>query len=491
MSANGISHLQYKADRQEAKLALAAADRAASGRRSNLDISQLPTVYADGDNDTSHVVDNPNVGGLVIGRPWISGPPVPTYNVVPRNSSVNEGGNITVDIYTTNVETGTLLYFTVSGVTNLDISSGVLPSGDTTVVSGESAVSFNIAEDLTTEGTETLVFEVRTGSTSGPIVATANITINDTSTTPDYLIMNLDGTNPGGISLTAYSNGTGQDGNGYYIELNRNYAPYLVLLDGDFTGWSVSGGENNISNVPITSMVPSNFQNIAPLGAIYIAVNPGNNSQPFTLIPPVLTWNDQTSHSNNGTLVNGPTYNTSFGGYFAFDGSNDYISLPSNFIDWVNTPLTVSIWFRTSTSGIILSQNDNASPLAGSGYCPAIYINSLNNIGISVFYHNSGNPPGIAGLADGNWHNMTITYSSGTQTVYVDGVLRLVTPGLSQTGYASNYYYYLGAGQNSGWALAGSQYFTGDIASFKVWTNAMSDGEATAEFDNTKSRFTL
>lgn len=70
MSANGISHLQYKADRQAAKLALAAEERASTGRRSTLDITELPTVYAPDDNDTTHVIDNPNVGGLVVGRPW-------------------------------------------------------------------------------------------------------------------------------------------------------------------------------------------------------------------------------------------------------------------------------------------------------------------------------------------------------------------------------------------------------------------------------------
>lgn len=70
MSKNGISRLQYKADRQAAKLALAAENRSATGRRSTLDITELPTVYAPNDNDTSHVVDNPNEGGLVVGRPW-------------------------------------------------------------------------------------------------------------------------------------------------------------------------------------------------------------------------------------------------------------------------------------------------------------------------------------------------------------------------------------------------------------------------------------
>jgi beta-mannanase len=71
MSANGISHLQYKKDRQAAKLEQAKADRIAANKtRTNYDITQLPMQYATNDNDTSHSVDNPNVGGLVVGRPW-------------------------------------------------------------------------------------------------------------------------------------------------------------------------------------------------------------------------------------------------------------------------------------------------------------------------------------------------------------------------------------------------------------------------------------
>jgi hypothetical protein len=77
MSANGISQLEFKRQRQAAKLALAADKRAAEGRRSTLDITQLPTVYAEADNDTNSVVNNPNVGGLVEGRPWIDTPPAP------------------------------------------------------------------------------------------------------------------------------------------------------------------------------------------------------------------------------------------------------------------------------------------------------------------------------------------------------------------------------------------------------------------------------
>ena len=70
MSANGISRLEFKRDRQLAKLALAADNRTASGRRATLDLTQLPTVYAENNNDTNAVVDNPNASGLITGRPW-------------------------------------------------------------------------------------------------------------------------------------------------------------------------------------------------------------------------------------------------------------------------------------------------------------------------------------------------------------------------------------------------------------------------------------
>jgi hypothetical protein len=77
MSANGISTLSTKRARQDAKLALAGNDRAARnliepGRYADTsaDATQLPTRYATGDNDTNHVVDNANVGGLRKGRPW-------------------------------------------------------------------------------------------------------------------------------------------------------------------------------------------------------------------------------------------------------------------------------------------------------------------------------------------------------------------------------------------------------------------------------------
>jgi hypothetical protein len=68
MSANGISTLLTKELKQKAKLDLAATNRAAdSNPRATYDITQLPTQY-----NGNVILDNPNTGGLVVGRPWIA-----------------------------------------------------------------------------------------------------------------------------------------------------------------------------------------------------------------------------------------------------------------------------------------------------------------------------------------------------------------------------------------------------------------------------------
>ncbi len=67
MALNGISTLPTKELRQKAKLDLAATNRAADGNpRATYDLTTLPTQY-----NGNVLIDNPNAGGLVAGRPWI------------------------------------------------------------------------------------------------------------------------------------------------------------------------------------------------------------------------------------------------------------------------------------------------------------------------------------------------------------------------------------------------------------------------------------
>ena len=68
MSINGISTLANKELKQIAKLDLAESDRNRVGNpRSAYDIDRLPTKY-----DVNDLIDNPNAGGLLQGRPWVS-----------------------------------------------------------------------------------------------------------------------------------------------------------------------------------------------------------------------------------------------------------------------------------------------------------------------------------------------------------------------------------------------------------------------------------
>ena len=62
---NKIARLATRELRQEAKLALATLDRTASSKTHTLTINDLPTKYSG-----NTIVDNPNTGGLVQGRPW-------------------------------------------------------------------------------------------------------------------------------------------------------------------------------------------------------------------------------------------------------------------------------------------------------------------------------------------------------------------------------------------------------------------------------------
>lgn len=66
MALNGISTLPSKEAKQIAKLNLASSDRANVGNpQSTYTITQLPTRYSG-----NVIVDNPNPGGLIEGRPW-------------------------------------------------------------------------------------------------------------------------------------------------------------------------------------------------------------------------------------------------------------------------------------------------------------------------------------------------------------------------------------------------------------------------------------
>lgn len=101
-------------------------------------------------------------------------PPNPTYAVVVNPQTTNEGSSVTFTLTTTNVSNGTLVPYTISGtgINSIDIS-GAATSGNFTVSNNTAQLTFTIAADNATEGTEYLTLTVGGAATT--------VTINDTS----------------------------------------------------------------------------------------------------------------------------------------------------------------------------------------------------------------------------------------------------------------------------------------------------------------------
>ena len=148
-----------------------------------------------------------------------------TYSINPSASSVNEGGTINYTVATINVADGEILFWTNNGTsTGADFVDGV-NSGSVTINSNAGVITRILVDDLLDEGTETISIQLRTGSLTGSVVATAStVTINDTSTIPPGTIYNV---------TVASGNNIYGTGNKYYIGGFSGASPTVNLVEGE------------------------------------------------------------------------------------------------------------------------------------------------------------------------------------------------------------------------------------------------------------------
>ncbi|NBP04492.1 MAG: hypothetical protein EBU90_31300, partial [Proteobacteria bacterium] len=141
---------------------------------------------------------------------------ISAYTIAPDKNSVDEGGVVTYTITTTNVSDNTILYWTNSGTTlPTDFTDG-LNQGTVVVNSGTGTITRTLTNDKLTEGSETIVLNLRTVGPTGTVVATSTpVTVNDTSkSAPTYKIVPNKLTVPEGetvtytITTTDVANGT-------------------------------------------------------------------------------------------------------------------------------------------------------------------------------------------------------------------------------------------------------------------------------------------
>lgn len=100
----------------------------------------------------------------------------PSYTLSTSASTVNEGQNFTITLATVNVDAGTSVDYTITGVDTGDIGNASLTGSFVTGTTD--SVQFSVTADQTTEGSETFRMALDNGED------TIDVAINDTSTTP-------------------------------------------------------------------------------------------------------------------------------------------------------------------------------------------------------------------------------------------------------------------------------------------------------------------
>jgi hypothetical protein len=199
-------------------------------------------------------------------------------------------------------------------------------------------------------------------------------------------------------------------------------------------------------------------------------------------------WTDLSGNGNNGTLTNGPTYNSSNGGSLVFDGSNDYVNL--GYIFQYQDNFTVEC----------VAKVNSASPSAGvCGSITPIIMN--NDWGWNILMDTLGKPRWeIYDLGQngafvessignfGEWIHC-VGYKSGTTVgFYVNGISQ------GTDNLILNSVYYAGPPFSIGGNYTcGSQpyYMNGRVSIARVYNRALSASEIQQNFNATKSRFGL
>ena len=103
----------------------------------------------------------------------------PTYSILTTSVEVNEGGTVTYNVITTDVDDQEVLYYSTSSDTDF-----VTPTGSVTIVGNKASFTLTVKNDLTTEGPETFSVYLKLSATGLPVATSNIVTIKDTSRTP-------------------------------------------------------------------------------------------------------------------------------------------------------------------------------------------------------------------------------------------------------------------------------------------------------------------
>ena len=205
----------------------------------------------------------------------------PTVNVAESATSVNEGGSVTFTISGSNIPDGNYYYtiYEEEGTivsSDFNTSAGFDPvnlEGLFSVNNNSGSITINISEDITSEGPDKFKIQIRTGSTSGTVIAESNaITINDTSRSPGSTAngltfgpvqVNRDDSNPGYESdwFAICDIDTLPEGSSIALFIDTSGSMTMATVQASYNKFVAKLNEKNIT---ITTVTNSNEDWITP-----------------------------------------------------------------------------------------------------------------------------------------------------------------------------------------------------------------------------------
>lgn len=219
------------------------------------------------------------------------------------------------------------------------------------------------------------------------------------------------------------------------------------------------------------------FEQIVTSGLVLCLNAADKNSYPGT----GTTWTDLSGNSNNGTLTNGPTFNSGNGGSIVFDGVDDYGALPNTstlsagtgdftFNIWLYptsySSLYAPIFVTATTNGIWIGKNENNFVLRAFGVADRLQYSTLPTIN--------------------TWTNVTITRIGTTATLYYNAV-PMTTATTNQNFVQSTTY--IGNDVGPG---AFPSYYTGRISNINFYKGVgLTSTQVLQNYNATKTRFGL
>jgi len=129
------------------------------------------------------------------------------------------------------------------------------------------------------------------------------------------------------------------------------------------------------------------------------------------------TWTDLTGSGNNGTLTNGPIFNSGNGGSIVFDGINDVVSL-GNILNMGSNSWTMSCWVKFDGGTGVMGIMGKTSYRAYDGR----YSTHIDNNNIITFFQSSANyiiSTPIAPYLDNKFHNLVTTISRSSMMYFI------------------------------------------------------------------------